>query len=378
MADPSFTLGIEEEYMLVDRETRDLVVDPPKGLLEACGKATDGRVSPEFLRSQVEVGTGICRTIGQAGAELCELRRCIAEVASQYGLAPIAASSHPFARWEDQLPTEQARYSRLAQDLQGIGRRLVICGMHVHVGIDDDDLRIDLMGQVGYFTPHLLALSTSSPFWDGQDTGLMSYRVAVFNGMPRTGPAEHFDSWGEYQRHQDVLIDAGMIEDGSKLWWDVRPSVRFPTLELRLTDICTYWADGISVAALYVCVLHRLWRLKRGNQRWRRYSNMLLRENRWRAQRYGSDEGLIDFGKGKVVPFDQLLEELLQLIAPDAAVLGCSDEVEDARRILARGTSAHRQRAIFGAALENGAERPEALRAVVDFLIAETVRDTAP
>lgn len=376
MTDPTFTLGIEEEYMLVDRETRDLVVDAPKGLMEACEKATDGRSTAEFLRSQVEVGTGICRSIAAAGEELKELRRCIAEVAAGFGLAPIAASSHPFARWEDQLPTPKARYSQLAQDLQGIGRRLVICGMHVHVGLDDDDLRVDLMGQVAYFAPHLLALSTSSPFWDGEDTGLKSYRVSLFNGMPRTGPPEHFDSWGEYQRHAEVLIHAGLIDDASKIWWDVRPSVRFPTLEMRLPDICTYYADGITVAALYLCLLHLLWRLKRGNQRWRRYSTMLLRENRWRAQRYGSDEGLLDFGRGRIVPFDQLLEELIQLVEHDSAVLGCADEVEDARAILKRGTSAHRQLAIFREAREAGAEPPEALRRVVDFLIAETVRDT--
>jgi len=375
MHEPSFTLGIEEEYMLVDRQTRDLVVDAPDGLMAACDKATGGRVTTEFLRSQVEVATGICRSVEEAAREMKELRRAIAGVAESYGLAIIAASSHPFARWQAQRPTDQERYNLLARDLQGVGRRLVICGMHVHVGLDDDDLRIDLMGQVSYFTPHLLALSTSSPFWEGIDTGLKSYRVAVFNEMPRTGPPELFEVWGEYQRHLDVMVAAGLIEDGSKIWWDVRPSSRFPTLELRLTDICSYSADGIAIAALYLCLLHMLWRLKRGNQRWRRYASMLVRENRWRAQRYGFDEGLVDFGKGRIVPYASLLEEMIHLTEHDAAVLGCVDEVKATREILQRGTSAHRQVRIFNEAMAAGADRQEALVKVVDFLVAETLRD---
>jgi len=310
---PPFTIGIEEEYLLVDLGSGDLVVDPPDELLSDCERMTGGRVSPEFLKSQIEVGTRKCDGIKQAAAEILELRHCVAQAAGRFGLAPIAASTHPIAAWEVQKHTDKERYNILARDMEAVARRLVICGMHVHVGLDDDDLRLDLLGQVSYFLPHLLALSTSSPFWRGEKTGLMSYRLAVFDELPRTGLPEHFESYGEFQRHLKIIVDAGVVEDATKLWWDVRPSARFPTLELRIPDVCTHARDGIAVAAMYTCLLRMLWRLKRGNQRWRRYSNMLIRENRWRAQRYGIDQGLIDFGKGVIVPYEELLEELIAL-----------------------------------------------------------------
>ncbi len=371
---PTFTVGVEEEYLLVDRETRDLVSDPPDSLMSECERLTEGRVTPEFLRAQIEVGTRKCDTIKQAADEIDELRQTLAQVAGEFGYAIIAASTHPFAAWDQQKHTQKDRYNVLAQDMQAVVRRLLICGMHVHVGLDDDDLRIDLMGQAAYFLPHLLALSTSSPFWKGDDTGLKSYRLSVFDELPRTGLPEKFDSWGEYQRHLEALVGAGVIEDGSKLWWDVRPSIRFPTLEMRIADICTTARDGITVAALYLCVLRMLWRLKRNNQRWRGYANMLVQENRWRAQRYGLDEGLIDFGQGAIVPYAALLDEVIGLTAEDAETLGCVEEVSNARNILRRGTSAHRQVATYEKAIEAGAEPQEALRKVVDFLIAETVR----
>jgi carboxylate-amine ligase len=372
-APPSFSLGIEDEYLLVDRQTRDLVPDPPEAMLEECHKRLEGRVSPEFLRCQIEVGTRVCSSLSEARADLAHLRATVAEVAAGHGLAPIAAATHPFASWTAQKPTERERYLTLARDMQAPARRLIICGLHVHVGLEDPQLRIDLLGQVAYFLPHLLALSTSSPFWRGNDTGLKSYRVAVFNEMPRTGLPESFDSYAEYERHLSVLVNAGLIEDGTKLWWDCRPSARFPTLELRIPDICTRLDDGIAIAALYRCLLRMLWRLRISNQRWRRYSHMLINENRWRAQRYGLDEGLVDFGKGEVVPVADLLEEIIALTREDAEALGCVGEVERARDIIGRGTSAHRQLAIYRAAVETGAAREEALRAVVDWLIEETV-----
>jgi carboxylate-amine ligase len=250
---------------------------------------------------------------------------------------------------------------------------LLICGMHVHVGLGDDELRIDLLGQVSYFLPHLLALSTSSPFWQGEDTGLKSYRISVFDELPRTGLPESFESYGEYARHVEILIRAGVIEDASKLWWDVRPSARFPTLELRIPDVCTRLRDGVAVAAMYVCILRMLYRLKRNNQRWRRYSNMLIQENRWRAQRYGYAEGLIDFGIGEIVPYTDLLEEMIELVRVDALALDCLPEVEHARKIVTGGTSAHRQLATYNQALEAGADKKQALEKVVDLLIEETV-----
>jgi carboxylate-amine ligase len=372
MTEPEFTVGIEEEYLLVDRATRDLVRDLPADLLADCEAAAPGRVMPEFLRSQIEVGTGICTTMAQARAELAELRSMVASIAAGHNLAPIAASTHPFASWRDQRHTDKDRYNAIAQDLQALGRRLVICGMHVHVGIEDRELRLDLMGQVAYFLPHLLALSTSSPFWEGEDTGLLSYRLAVFNEIPRTGLPPAFETDSEFRRHLEVLVRAGLIEDGTKLWWDVRPSVRFPTLEMRITDVCTLLDDAIAIAALYRCLLRMLWRLRRANQRWRRYAAMLIDENRWRAQRHGTDQGLVDFGKGALVPYADLLEEMLTLVHEDAEHFGCVTEIGQARTILSRGTSAHRQRATYQGALGAGATPAEALRAVVDRLIAET------
>lgn len=373
VAEPAFTVGIEEEYLLVDRGTRDLVGDPPITLLEECQALLEGRASPEFLRCQIEVGTNVCETMAEARADLARLRTTVAEVAARHGLALIAASTHPFATWDAQRQTDKARYHEIARDIQAPARRLTICGMHVHVGIADPDLRIDLMSQAAYFLPHLLALSTSSPFWRGLDTGLRSYRIAVFDELPRTGLPEQFDSYGEFERHLRVLVEAGIIEDGSRLWWDIRPSVRFPTLEMRISDVCTRLDDGIAIAALYRCILRMLWRLRRHNQRWRRYAAMLINENRWRAQRYGIDAGLIDFGRGELVPYPELLEELIALVSEDAACFGCAAEIAKARDILARGTSAHRQLALYRARIEAGDALRQALEAVVDWLAEETL-----
>ena len=284
----------------------------------------------------------------------------------------IAASTHPIADWDLQKHTEKDRYNVLAQSMQTVARRLLICGMHVHVGIEDDDLRVDLMSQVSYFLPHLLALSTSAPFWRGRQTGLKSYRMAVWNELPRTGLPPQFDSYGEYRRLVDTLVGTGVIEDATKLWWDVRPSDKFPTLEMRMTDICTRMEDAISIAAYYRCLLRMLWRLRRANQRWRQYDRFMIAENRWRASRYGIDEGLIDFGKSEIVPHPELLEELIALIREDAEFFDCVDEIEHARGILERGTSAHKQVAVWQEARQAGKEDVEALRNVVDMLIEET------
>ncbi|MGH7114954.1 MAG: carboxylate-amine ligase [Stellaceae bacterium] len=374
LTEPEFTIGIEEEYFLVDRRTRDVAGDPPPEMLAQCEALLAGQVSPEFLRSQLEVGTRVCKSLAEARADLCRLRGTVAAVAARHGLAPIAAGTHPFARWDAQKTTERRRYADLKDDLQGVGRRLAICGLHVHIGIPDDELRIDLLNQAAYFLPHLLALSTSSPFWGGEMTGLKSYRLAVFDELPRTGTPERFDSWGEYRRHVSILRAAGLIEDATKLWWDLRPSERFPTLEMRIADSCTTLADALSIAALFRCLLRMLWRLKRQNQRWRVYARMLLEENRWRAQRYGTDRGLVDFGRGAIVPYAELLEEILALIDEDARHFGCLAEAAHAREILVRGTSAHRQLAVYAEALAAGATRRDALSAVVDWLIEETVR----
>jgi len=374
--EPSFTLGIEEEYLLVDCETLDLVSDPPESILEECQQRMGSQVSPELLRSQIEVGTRVCHTIGEARRDLARLRRVVAEVAGKSGFAPIAASTHPFGLWVDQQHSAAQRYTDLSDEMQAAARRLLICGMHVHVGIDDDELRIDLMGQLRYFLPHLLALSTSSPFWEGIDTGLHSYRLTIFDALPRTGIPESFESYGEYRRHVEVLIHAGLLEDATKIWWDLRPSDRYPTLETRIFDVCTRLDHAVSLAALTACLLRCLYRLRRRNQRWRIYNLMLLNENRWRAMRYGMDEGLLDLAKSEIAPVPQLVEEILDLVAEDAEALDCVAEVEGVRDILANGTSAHRQVEAYRRALHSGASEKEALREVVEYLIEDTVSGT--
>ena len=372
-AEPLLTVGIEEEYLLVDRETRELIVELPSEMLAECEARIQDLVRPEFLMSQIEIGTRVCKTVQEAREELAWLRRSVAEVAERYGLAPIAASTHPFSEWQLQKFTNKDRYRILARDMQGVARRLLICGMHVHAGIGDEELRIDLMNQVSYFLPHLLALSTSSPFWRGENSGLKSYRLSVFDEMPRTGLPSRFDSASEYQRHVAVLVSAGLFNDASMIWWDIRPSSKFPTLEMRISDVCTELDDAIAIAALYLCILHMLYRLRRQNQRWRTYDRMLIDENRWRAKRYGIDEGLIDFGKGELVPFDALLEELIALTAVDAEMLGCACEVIHCREILRRGTSAHQQLRTYAESVEAGRSHRQALCDVVDMLIKKTV-----
>jgi len=372
LKEPSFTFGIEEEYHLVDRSTRDLAAAPQQ-MMDDCLADLGGHVSPEFLKSQIEIGTPVCSSFREVRQHLAELRGSIGKIAAGYNLAPIAASTHPFAQFRNQSHTEKERYQTLAQDLQVVGRRLVISGMHVHVGIEDDELRIDLMNQIRYFLPHLLVLSTSSPFWQGHDTGLKSYRLSIMDELPRTGMPGRFSGWDEYQRTVGVLVKAGIIDDATKIWWDLRPSHRFPTLEMRITDVCTRLDDAVTIAALFVCLCRMLYRLRRANQSWRTYPVFLLEENRWRAQRYGVQGSLFDLGKGMLVPFRDLLGEIQVLIAEDAAALGCDSEVAHATGIVDGGTSADRQLGTFNELLESGASQIEALRGVVDMLIAETL-----
>lgn len=369
---PAFTVGIEEEYLLVDRTTGDLVGDPSSEMWAAAQEALGVRVVPEFLRAQLEVATGVNDDVVQAGAELGSMRSTLDRVLMDHGAAILAASTHPFALWWEQQPTDRDRYKVMAEDLGMVARRMVICGMHVHAGIEDPDLRIDLMNQVRYFLPHLLTLTTSSPYWGTRNTGLKSYRISTFRTMPRTGLPQEFASWSEYQRHVDVLVHAGIIEDSTKIWWDVRPSARFPTLEMRITDVCTRVEDAVTVAAMYLSILHMLYRLRRRNQRWRQYAPMLISENIWRAQRYGIEGSLMDFGKGTLVPFGELVEEMIEVVRPDAEELGCLPQVERARDIVREGTSAERQIQVVEAAIAEGASNDEALRTLVQYLIADT------
>jgi carboxylate-amine ligase len=375
---PEFTIGIEEEYLVVDRETRDLIKSPPDVIWKELENILGSQVTPEFLKAQIEVGTRVCSTVAEAREDLTRMRLGLSEVVNEYGAAIIASSTHPFANWSEQETTDDPRYMSLASDYQQVARQLVICGMHVHVGIGDPHLRIDLMNQVRYMLPHMLALSTSSPFWAGQPTGLLAYRLVIFQNLPRTGVPEEFASWGEYERTVEILVNAGLIEDASKLWWDIRPSSRYPTLEMRVSDICTRLEDAMTVAALYQCLLGFLYRLRRDNQRWRTYSPMMIEENLWRAQRYGVDGSLVDFGRGELVGYSDLIEEFIELLAQDATEFGVREELRHARTIVSEGTSAHRQLATYETAKADGADDREALNQVVDELIADTMYGLGP
>lgn len=370
MPDPDFTMGVEEEYLLVDRDSLALT-EAPEGLTEACAARLEGQVSPEFLQCQIEIGTKVCATISDAREDLRRLRSTVAEEAAKHNLAPIAASCHPSADWKDQHTTDRERYAALKEAMGDVASRLLICGMHVHVGLNDNALRADLMPQVSYFLPHLLALSCSSPYWQGKDTGLSCYRLTVFDNMPRTGLPPHFASWGEYQRTVDTLVDLNVIEDATKIWWDLRPSDRYPTLETRICDVSPRLEDALSIAAATQAIMRMLWRLKVKNQRWRAYDPFLISENRWRAQRYGVSEGLIDFGAGAIVPFPELIDELIDMLAEDTEELGSTAEVARLAQIAALGTSADRQRDAYTVARNSGTDHDGAMQAVTQHLIEE-------
>ncbi|SHH13950.1 carboxylate-amine ligase [Marivita hallyeonensis] len=368
MAEPEFSIGIEEEYLLVDLDSFELA-EAPEELMNACAAELEDQVSPEFLQCQIEIGTKVCADINEARDDLKRLRSTVARCAKTYNLAPIAASCHPFGDWKAQHHTDKERYNNLNSALGGVVRRMLICGMHVHIGLNDDALRADLMGQMAYFLPHLLALSTSSPFWQGEDTGLASYRISVFDNLPRTGLPPSFDSWSEYERSVQVLIDLGVIEDGTKIWWDLRPSANFPTLETRIMDVQPRLEDTLSLAALNQCIMRMLWRLRTKNQRWRRYDPFLIAENRWRAQRYGVSDGLIDFGRGAIVPMPELIDELIDLIEEDAGILRCLSELENSRAMVTSGNGTTRQRDVVEASKSAGKDQDTQMRDVVAHLV---------
>lgn len=372
MRPPSFTVGIEEEYLLVDRETRELVAEPCEAFFRECRDAVgEDRVSAEFLQCQVEVGTRPHPRVADAIEELAILRATIARNAERHGYAALTAGTHPFSRWRDQEHSRKPRYEEIRTEIGLPADRMVICGLHVHVGVEDDDQRIDLMNQAAYFLPHLLALSTSSPFWEGRDTSLASYRLTVMDTLPRSGLPEVLPSYAAYRDLVDRLCEAGCIEDATKLWWDIRPSDRFPTLEQRVTDACPRIDDVAAIAALYQSLLAFLHGLRARNQCWRLYPATLIFENRWRAQRYGVGGDVVDHGQRKEISVAAAVEELIGLAGPAAESLGCHDELQKLRRIIEHGTSADRQRKIYRDAVGEGASAGEALAAVVDALLAE-------
>ena len=331
---PSFRLGVEEEYLIVDQESMDLVREPDPDFVQKCQVEAGDRVKNEYLQCQLEIGTRPINTVSECAVELGELRSLVSKVASEYGYSIIATSTHSFASWRRQSRTPKDRYNALNTEIGQSASRLLICGMHIHIEIEDEELRIDLMNQATYFLPHMLALSCSSPFWEGDDTGLASYRLAVFDALPRTGIPDRLDSYSDYRRLLNHLEDSGCIEDATKLWWDMRPSAKFPTLEQRITDICSKLEDTVALVAVYQSIIAYLYRLRTLNQRWRIYPVKLIAENRWRAQRYGCEDCLLDLGKTQLVPFEELVYEIVDLCHNDAVELCCDKELRHIKILL--------------------------------------------
>ncbi len=361
-----YTLGIEEEFQIVDPITRELRSHVSEMLEE--GKMLLGeQVKPEMIQSMIEVGTGVCRNIQEARADISKLRAIISTLARKNNLEIVAASTHPISHWQDQKIFDDKRYELLIEEIQMVARSLLIFGLHVHVGVADRERSIHIMNAARYFLPHVLALSTSSPFWLGINTGLKSYRSEVFKKFPRTDIPDHFDSYSSFQRYIDLLVKTGCIDDGKKIWWDVRPHPFFPTLEFRVCDIPTRVDDTIAIAALFQAIVAKLDKLIQKNLGFRLYRRMLIQENKWRAVRWGLEGKMIDFGKQKEVPVRDLVRELLEFVDDVVDMLESRKEIEHIHTILERGTSADEQLKVF--------HETNSLPAVVDHLITRTMEN---
>jgi carboxylate-amine ligase len=358
-----FTLGVEEEFQIVDPETWELRSHVSE--LLASSAATFGdQIKPEMHQSIVEVGTKICGGVDELAEEIIRNRRGLADAAERVGLRVAAAGTHPFSSWMDQVISQGERYQNIVEELQQLARSLLIFGLHVHVGIPDRSLAIELMNEARYFLPHLLALSTSSPFWMGRDTGLKSYRTTVFRRFPRTGIPDSFESWSEYQEYVDLLVQLHSVDDAKKIWWDIRPHPTFGTLEFRVCDVPTAPRATIAIAALVQAIVVKLYKLRTANLGFRLYHRRLIEENKWRAARWGLDGKLVDFGRRREVPMRDLALELLAIVDDVVDELGSRREIEYIRTILAEGTSADRQLRVYK---ETGD-----LRAVVRAVVDET------
>jgi carboxylate-amine ligase len=359
----TFTLGIEEEFAIIDPETRELRSHIQE-ILEG-GKVTlKEQIKPEMHQSVVELGTEICQSVVDARAHVIELRTYLAELAGRRGLQIASVGTHPFSHWRDQLITQGERYQEIVKDMQQLARANLIFGLHVHVGIPDREMAIHVMNQARYFLPHIYALSVNSPFWVGQDTGLKGYRLKVFERFPRTGIPDAFESLSEYEDYCKLLVKTGCIDNAKKIWWDIRLHPFFDTLEVRVCDAQTRVDDTLAIAALIQAVIAKLFKLLWQNTTFRIYRRRLLDENRWRAARYGIDGKLIDFGREAEVEERSLLNELLEFVASEADELGTHREMAHIQRIMREGTGADRQLAAF--------ERTHDMKAVVDHIVAET------
>ncbi|MBQ0823734.1 carboxylate-amine ligase [Microvirga terrae] len=372
-----FKFGIEEEYFVNDAPKRDIARGKIKEFFAACRDQISGDIQPEMLEPQIEIASKPALEFADARAQLAALRSSVGSVARDFGLSIMASGTHPLAVWSRVRPTAQPRYGKVMHDLQMLGSRNVLCGMHVHVEVPDLDMRVDIMNRIQPYLPLLLALSTSSPFWQAQRTGLLGYRLAAYRELPRTGLPDLFESAQDYQRYIDTLVAARAIENSSYVWWVIRPSLKHPTLELRVADSCTRLDDTIAIAALYRCLVRRLSLDTSLNAGQTGASRAINDENGWRAQRYGIHGSFVDEKTRRAKPVRELLDETLDLVAEDAKVLGCQRELDLARWIVARGTSADQQLTLFTEAVGRGLSNRDALAGVVDWLSAETTGETA-
>jgi carboxylate-amine ligase len=361
---PSFSIGIEEEYQTIDPVTRDLRSHIGAEIIEKGRLTLHERVKPEMHQSVIEVGTGVCQNMTQARADLMELRSGIIRLARENKLRLAAAGTHPFSDWRNQEIFPDERYHTIVEDLKMVARANLIFGLHVHVGVEDREVAIHLMNAARYFVPHILALSTNSPFWLGMDTGLKSYRCKVFDKFPRTNIPDYFPSYGEYESFINLLVKTKCIDNAKKIWWDIRLHPYFPTLEFRVCDVPMRIDETLAIAALIQATVAKLYRLHESNQGFRLYRRALIMENKWRALRYGLDGKLIDFGKGTEVPMRDLMVEYLAFVDDVVDELGSRKDLEYIYHMMNIGSGADRQLAVFK---ETGD-----LTQVVDYIISET------
>ena len=361
---PSFTLGIEEEYQTVDPETRDLRSHISTDMLEQGKLRLEERVKAELHQSVIEVGTRVCHNIEEAREDIYDLRRNLIRLAEENGLVLVAGATHPFADWRDQQIYPDPRYDKVVEDLQLVARSNLIFGLHVHVGIEDREAAIRVMNSLRYFLPHILALSTNSPFWMGMDTGYKSYRAKVFEHFPRTNLPDHFNSYSEFESYVNLLIKTNSIDNAKKIWWDVRPHPFFNTVEVRVCDIPMRAEETVAIAALIQATASRLWKVDERKVDFRQYSRALLMENKFRAVRYGLEGKLIDFGKEEEVPECDLIGEYLAFVDEVVDELDCREAIEHIRTMIRNGSGADRQLRVYR---ETGD-----LKQVVDYMAGET------
>ncbi len=360
-----FSIGVEEEFQIVDPETGELKAHIQE--LLPLGQALLGdQIHAEMLQSVVEATTHICYNIGEVRSEITRLRKAMSLMLAKAGLRMVAAGTHPLSHWQQQAITPNDRYRVLEEDMQDVVRSILIFGLHVHITVPDRNRMIEIMNEARYFLPHILALSTSSPFWLGRVTGLKSYRTIVWQGFPRTGIPEHFASWDEFENYVELLIKTNCIDNGKKIWWDVRPHPTYNTLEFRVCDMPITADETIALAALFQALVVKLYKLRENNLGFRLYNRSLIQENKWRAARYGLDGTMIDFGKSQEVPTRHLIEELLDFVDDVVDELGSRAELQTIRRILRIGSGADRQLAVY--------QETNSARSVVDWLCDETLQ----